>query len=186
MRYKMIQKLDKKKFSVSLKAINMAIINYVKKNGIVSTKDIIINLDEFSQASIYRAIKELINAKVIVIEKEVKVHSVMERYFKLNYDINENLHHEPNHEQYEDIVHAVNIWMSTVTSEIKSYLNEWVDTKNLIRFGMGRDLLHVSDKNFILFFKELQGLIAKYQKIPTKGDERIFSFSTSWVPIKKG
>ena len=182
----MKNKLNKKKFSISLKPINMAIINYIQKNNIAASRDIIINLEEYPQASIYRAIKELLDTEVIVIEKEVKVHSVLERYFKLNYDINENLNHDTNQEQYEDVVHAVNIWMSTITSEIKDYLNEWVETKDLIRFGMGRDQLHVSDENFISFFKELQELIGKYQKIPTKGDEKIFSFSTSWVPVKKG
>lgn len=182
----MPKKLDKKKFGLALKPINMAIINYIQKHEIASSKEIIHHLEEYSQASMYRAIKELLDADILVIEKEEKVHSVLERYFKLNYDINKNLNQDSNQEQYDDIVHAVNIWMSTVTSEIKDYLNEWVDTKNPIRLGMGRELLRVSDENFMAFSKELFELIQKYQEIPTKGAENIFSFSASWVPVKKG
>ena len=164
----------------------MAIINYLQKEHSVTTKDIVSHHREYSQASIYRAIKELLEAEIIVIEKEEKVHSVLERYFKLNYDISSDLNDDTDQTQYEDIFNATNIWMSTVLSEIHDYLNEWSQTKDPIRFGMGRELLHIGDEDLVAFYKELHTLIKKYQTIPSKGDEKIFAFSASWVPIKKG
>ncbi len=182
----MRKKLDKTKFGISLKPINMAIISYIQLHNTVTTKQIIEDNKEYAQASIYRAIKELLDVDIIAVEKQEKVHSVLERYFKLNYDVTASLDHDTDQEQYEDVVNAVNIWMSTITSEIYDYLNEWAQTNDAIRFGMGRELLHVSDENLMSFYRELHTLIKKYQNMPAKGDEKIYAFSASWVPIKKG
>lgn len=179
-------RLDKKKFAITLKPINMAIIHYIQKHNIATTKQIIDYHKEYAQASIYRAIKELLDSDIIAIEKEEKVHSVVERYFKLNYHISSELNHDPSKDQHQDIVNAVNIWMGTVTSEIHDYLNEWVDTEDEIRLGLARELLCVSDENFVEFYKEFSCLIEKYQNLPTKSDDKVFALSASWVPIKKG
>ena len=178
--------LDKSKFKVSLKPVNMAVIVYIQKNKIATTKEIIAHHQEYSQASIYRAIHELLDSNIISIAKEEKVHSVLERYFRLNYDVSSELNDYITQEQYDDIVNAVNIWMSTVTQEIHEYLQDWSQTTDAIRFGMGREMLHVRDEDFVAFYKEMQALIRKYQSIPPRGDEKTLAFSASWVPIKKG
>lgn len=181
----MVRKLDQKQFGLSLKPINMEIIHYIQKHDSATTKALIEHLKAFSQASIYRAIKELLDSELIAIEKEVKVHSVLERYFKLNDDFMATFQTEPTQAQYDDIVNMVNIWMSTLTKEIQDYLTEWSQSDEDIRVGMARELLYVSDENLVAFFKELYALIQKYQALPTKGDEKNFAFSASWVPIKE-
>ena len=182
----MPHKLDQKQFGLMLKPINMEIIHYIQKHDSATTKALIEHLKAFSQASIYRAIKELLDSELIAIEKEVKVHSVYERYYKLNYDVMATLHAQSTQAEYDDIVNTVSIWMSTVTHEIQDYLTHWSQTEEPIRVGMGRELLHVSDENLVAFYKELYALIQKYQALPTKGDEKVFAFSASWVPIMKG
>ena len=184
---KMVQsKFDKKKFAIALKPINMTIIDYLQKNATATTKDLIEHTKDYAQASVYRAVKELLDADIIAIQKEKKVHSVMERYFTLNYDTSESLNDYTAQDRYHDIVNAVNIFMGTVTKEIHDYLAEWMQTKDAIRFGMGRELMHISDKNFEAFYRELDQLIKKYQAIAPTGDEKTLAFSASWVPIKKG
>lgn len=178
--------LDDKKFGIALKPINMVIINYLQQNQNATTKTLVEQAKGYGQASVYRAVNELLEANILVVEKEEKVHSVKERYVRLNDDVGADLDDHTKQDRYEDVVKAVNIWMGTVTKEIKDYLSEWSQTEDPIRFGMGRELLQVSDENLEAFYRELFTLIQKYQAIPTKGDEKIFAFSASWVPVKKG
>lgn len=62
-------KLDSKKFGISLKPINMAIINYLQKNEVATTQELIEQLQEFTQASIYRAMKEMFDSGIIAVER---------------------------------------------------------------------------------------------------------------------
>ncbi len=182
----MEKQLDKKKFRLSLKPINMMIIEYLEKHETATSKVIIEDNQTFSQASIYRAIHELLEANIIIIEKEEKVHSVLERYFKLNYNLSEELHDKLTQVDCDKLSVGVNVWMSTVTKEIQDYLNDWLKTDDPIRLGMGKEILHLTDDDLIAFYREFYKLIEKYKAYPKKENAKNFSIAASWVPLKKG
>ena len=179
-----MKKLDKKKFGISLKPINMAIVNYFQKNKVATTQEVIEQLKEFTQASIYRAMKEMFDSGIIAVEREEKVHSVMKPHFRLNYDLSSELTSEIKKDRYDDLVNGIKIWISTMNQEISDYLFEWSQTDQPIRMGMYRDLMHVSEDNLVAFVKDVYSLIEKYKTLPSTESKKIFAFSASWVPIK--
>lgn len=180
------KKLDDKKFKLSLKPINMMIIEYLEKHQMATSKAIIEHNQSFSQASIYRAIHELLEANIIAIEKEEKVHSVLERYFKLTYNVSEDIHDKLTQKDYDKLLAGVNIWMGTITQELQDYLNDWLQTDDPIRFGMGKEILHLTDDDLIAFYREFYQLLEKYKAYPKKENAKNFSISASWVPLVKG
>jgi predicted transcriptional regulator len=178
-----VKKLDKKKFGISLKPINMAIVNYFQKNKVATTQEVIEQLKEFTQASIYRAMKEMFDSGIIAVEREEKVHSVIKRHFRLNYDLSSELSSDIKNDRYDDLVNGIKIWISTMNQEISDYLSEWSQTDQPIRMGMYRDLMHVSEDNLVAFVKDVHSLMEKYKALPSTKSKKMFAFSASWVPI---
>ncbi|PXV96115.1 helix-turn-helix protein [Lachnotalea glycerini] len=161
---------------IIMNPVRLRIIQYLVLHGSASTGQIKEELTDIPPASLYRHIKILEEAKLIIVVKENKIRGVVEKVFQLN---KENPLSQEN--SNENIKRVIDSSMLSIMSEFNSYLDKEENDPQKDLLFLSTSTLLLSDEEFTEFTKEIGEIfnrVLNYKKNDKRKVRRITVISS--------
>lgn len=151
---------------IIMNPVRLRIIQYLLLHKIATTGQIKEELTDIPPASLYRHIKTLEKAKLIVIVKENKIRGVVEKVYQLN---KETLLSEDS--SNANISQVIQTGLLSIMGEFIRYLEKEENDPQKDFLSFSTSTLLLSDEEFIEFIKEIGEIYSKVMN-NKKNEER--------------
>lgn len=162
----------------SLNPIRMRILVLLSQNREMNTAQIRENMEDISQATLYRHINALVKANLINVVKENRIRGAVEKIYSINMEINCN---DPSDDEIADLGYK---FILSILGELTNYakLKDRDFKKDMVSFGCAP--LYLTDEEFMDVMSELGPVLQKYLSNKAGDGRTLRNIYTIAIPKK--
>jgi DNA-binding transcriptional ArsR family regulator len=175
-------KMDNSLLSCILNPIRMRIIQSLARNKKMTVQQIAQELPEVPQATLYRHLNKLLEAKAIMVVQENKIRGVIEKVYAISTNPYETATKDLDEKGKGETLKLFYNYLMSLLGDFEGYLQ--ADNIDLIRDGVSfrSAALYLSDEEYAEFFKDI---IHAFDKVINNGPapgRRLRKVSTISMP----
>lgn len=174
--------MDKSLLSCILNPIRMRIIQSLTKNKNMTVQQIAQELPEVPQATLYRHLNKLLEAKAIMVVQENKIRGVIEKVYAISTSPYETVTKDIDENNKGEVLELFYHYLMSLLGDFEGYLRK--DNIDLAKDGVTfrSAAFYLSDDEYIEFLKDIKKAFDKVNDYGPAPERRLRKISTISMP----
>lgn len=164
--------------SVMMHPIRIKILQELRLKGSATTKEIQAACGNVAQSTLYRHLKELLNADLIKVVDENMVNGIIEKVYGPGRSINQEVKKDPGKRTGDEYLQMFTQYMIAILADFKNYIDHHPDTSKILdNIGFSSASMFLSCEEGEAMMNEIKEILVKRMNNEPKEGRQLMKFS---------